>query len=54
MKPEINMNGFGAFAVMMLFFWLWAQSGWYRIDCALGVQKACALIEGEYVKHARP
>jgi hypothetical protein len=32
----------------------WAQSGWYRLDCALGVQKACGLIDTEYAKKERP
>lgn len=34
-------------AVMIFFFLLWQQSGWYRIDCSLGVQKACELIAAE-------
>lgn len=39
-------------AILFLFFMFWLQSGWYRIDCALGIQKACQLIsqEKEYIK----
>lgn len=43
-----------AYAVMMFFLCLWLASGWYRIDCALKVEKACKLIEQEYIKKERP
>jgi len=49
-KFEVNF----AMGIMMLFFWFWAQSGWYRIDCALGTQKACELIAAEYAAKAKP
>jgi hypothetical protein len=54
MKAETTFNGFGALAIFILFFMLWVQSGWYRIDCALGVVPACKLIEAEYAKKDRP
>lgn len=38
-------------AVMFLFLLFWHQSGWYRVDCALGVQRACELIAGEEDYH---
>jgi hypothetical protein len=34
-------------AILIFFFLLWQQNGWYRIDCSLGVQKACELIASE-------
>lgn len=40
--------------ILWLFFMFWAQSGWYRIDCALGTPKACDLIALEYTKKERP
>lgn len=55
-KPEIKteMNGFGAVAIWVLFLMFWLQSGWYRIDCALHIQKACELINAEYAAKAKP
>lgn len=55
-KAEIKteMNGFGALAILFLFFMFWSQSGWYRIDCAMHVQRACDLIAAEYVGSKRP
>jgi|APCry1669192522_1035417.scaffolds.fasta_scaffold01101_5 hypothetical protein len=52
--PRVSFDGFSATAIMLLFFWFWNQSGWYRIDCALGVQKACGLVASEYDKKATP
>lgn len=49
-KIEIDFGG----AIIFLFFLFWLQSGWYRVDCALGAEKACDLIKGEYVKKERP
>lgn len=50
MKVDVDF----ATAIAVLFFWFWAQSGWYRIDCALGQQKACGLIAAEYDAKAKP
>jgi hypothetical protein len=45
----------GFFAlVFWAFVFFWGQSGWYRVDCSLGIQKACELIQAEYVAKARP
>lgn len=41
-------------AVLVLFLLFWGQGGWYRLDCALGTQKACEAIAAEYVKKERP
>lgn len=41
-------------AILVLFLVFWWQSGWYRIDCALGQTKACALIAAEYDAKAKP
>ena len=43
--------GFG-WAVIIFFFLLWAQGGWYRIDCALSIREGCALISAEYADAA--
>lgn len=40
--------------VLVLFFVFWWQSGWYRIDCAIGVQKACELIAAEKEYQPKP
>jgi len=53
-KAKNSVTGFGAWAILILFWVFWGQSGWYRIDCALGVSKACDLIQTEYVKKANP
>jgi hypothetical protein len=49
-KFEIKLNGgYSSIsaAVFVLFLVFWWQSGWYRIDCAIGVQRACDLIAAE-------
>lgn len=55
-KPDMKteFNGFGVMAVLILFWVFWGQSGWYRVDCYLKVQKACDLIGDEYAKKAHP
>lgn len=55
MKPSqhikisgIDSGSFGMiFSVALLFILFAAQNGWYRVDCALGVQEACNLIKAE-------
>lgn len=39
-------------AVILLFLAFWSQSGWYRVDCALGQKPACDLIAAEYAAAA--
>ena len=51
-EVKVILGGF-AF-VFWLFVFFWGQSGWYRIDCALGQQKACGLIASEYAKKEKP
>lgn len=34
-------------AVLFVFFLFWMQNGWHRVDCTIGVQKACELIASE-------
>lgn len=50
-EREIKVSGVSyssiSGAVIVAFWMFWAQSGWYRIDCALGVSKACELIAAE-------
>lgn len=55
-KPEIKteMNAFGSWAILFLFWVFWWQGGWYRIDCALHIGKACDLIAAEYQAKAKP
>jgi len=50
MNVEIDLTTF----VIALFLIFWMQSGWHRIDCALGTQKACGLIAAEYDAKAKP
>lgn len=50
MNVEVDIVG----AIVALFLLFWLQSGWYRVDCALHVSKACELIKGEYDRNARP
>ena len=52
MKTEVNVDFISA--VLFLFFMFWLHSGWYRIDCALKIEKACYLISEEYVKKPKP
>jgi hypothetical protein len=54
MSTKVDFDGFGTGAILILFLIFWLQSGWYRLDCALGVQKACDLIADEYAKKPRP
>lgn len=46
-KARVSVDSDFAWAVMIAFLFFWQQSGWYRVDCALGVQKACDLIASE-------
>ena len=39
-NASFDVLGFWAF----LFLLFWMQSGWYRVDCALGIKRACELI----------
>lgn len=50
MNLEIDFTG----AIIALFLIFWLQSGWYRIDCALGTPQACELIKAEYTAKAKP
>lgn len=44
---EVKFETDFTMAILFLFLVFWGQSGWYRVDCALGVQKACDLIAAE-------
>lgn len=54
MKTEVTVAIGGFWFVLWAFVFFWGQSGWYRVDCSLGVQKACELVHVEYEKKARP
>jgi hypothetical protein len=34
------------FGLFLAAFWL--TDGWYRVDCAIGIKKACEHVEGLY------
>lgn len=53
-KVKQKVDVFFFWPIIVFFFLLWAQSGWYRIDCALGVKRACDLIGAEYAKKDKP
>ena len=36
-----------AMAVLVFYLAFWGQGGWYRIDCALGIERACQMIAAE-------
>jgi hypothetical protein len=46
-KIKIVQDGDLVMAVVIAFILFWAQSGWYRVDCALGIQAACNRIASE-------
>lgn len=49
---NISFNGF--LFVLWCFLFFWGQSGWYRVDCALNIERACALIQQEFAQKQRP
>lgn len=51
-QTTVYVSGFAFVLWMFVFFW--AQSGWYRVDCALHQQLACDLIAREYAAKDRP
>ncbi len=46
-KINVSVDNSYGWALLFAFFLFWQQSGWYRVDCALGIQKACDLISAE-------
>lgn len=48
-KQKISIDTDLFSAVFFAFLAFWAFSGWYRVDCALGIAKACELIAAEAV-----
>jgi len=54
MKTEVSIAVWGFWFVFWTFVFFWGQSGWYRVDCSLHIQKACDLIAAEYVAKAKP
>lgn len=53
-RNSVEVTSMSAGAILLLFIAFWAQGGWYRIDCALSVTKACDIIRAEYEKKERP
>lgn len=51
---KVSVDSDFVWAVVVAFLLFWAQSGWYRVDCSLGNEKACALIADEYAKDETP
>lgn len=54
MRTEVNVAAGGFSLVFWAFVFFWGQSGWYRVDCSLGVDKACELIKAEYLAKPKP
>lgn len=54
MKTEVSVAIIGFWFVLWAFVFFWGQSGWYRVDCSLGVAKACELIKSEYEAKRKP
>lgn len=54
MKVDVDVTGGAVALVLWAFLMFWAQSGWYRVDCSMGITKACALISAEYEAKAKP
>ncbi|RWX78292.1 hypothetical protein EPK99_06585 [Neorhizobium lilium] len=46
-KVSVDLSSGYGWGIVFAFFMFWHQSGWYRVDCGLGVQKACELIAAE-------
>lgn len=46
-KSELSASSL-SYVILFLFFIFWWQSGWYRVDCKLGITAACDLISAEY------
>lgn len=54
-KQEIELDVSGLmWFVVIAFFLFWHQGGWYRIDCALGIQKGCDAISAETEYQPKP
>ena len=54
MKTEISVTVAGFWFVCWAFIFFWGQGGWYRVDCSLGVERACDLIKVEYSAKQKP
>lgn len=54
MKNEVSVTVGGFAFALWLFVFFWAQSGWYRVDCAMQIEKACELIKTEYALKEKP
>ena len=48
-KQKVSVDTDFFWVVLFIFVLFWQQGGWYRIDCALGVVKACEIITAEKV-----
>lgn len=46
-KVKIDFGAELVILVAYIFLLFWLQSGWYRLDCALGISRACELIAAE-------
>lgn len=46
-KVRVDFGAELMILVAYIFFLFWLQSGWYRLDCALGIARACELIAAE-------
>ena len=52
MENKVTVSVGFTWAILLMFWMFWGQSGWYRVDCAIGIERACELItvEREYTR----
>lgn len=50
---SVDCTGMGIGAVLIAFLVFWAVEGWERVDCGLGITRACWAIDAEYEKRAQ-
>lgn len=46
-KVTVDFGAELVFLVAYIFFLFWLLSGWFRVDCAIGITRACELISAE-------
>lgn len=54
MQTKVDVEGFGWFAIIVAFLAFWLMGGFYRVDCALSIDRACEIIKEEYAAKKKP
>jgi hypothetical protein len=54
MQTKIDFEGFSWFAILTAFWIFWLMGGFYRVDCALSIERACEIIKEEYAAKKKP